>query len=87
MLAGYMDKFEEQLRVRLPHLAAHFEVYEGVMFLPFFFHYISVFIVEELDFYQRRICVAFCLIFVVFLGCIKTLKLATVRSSGGCTSL
>lgn len=25
MLAGYMDKFEEQLRLRLPHLAAHFE--------------------------------------------------------------
>lgn len=26
MLAGYMDKFEEQLRLRLPKLAAHFEV-------------------------------------------------------------
>lgn len=26
MLAGYMDKFEEQLRLRLPKLAGHFEV-------------------------------------------------------------
>lgn len=26
MLAGYMDKFEEQLRIRLPDLASHFEV-------------------------------------------------------------
>lgn len=26
VLAGYMDKFEEQLRMRLPELAVHFEV-------------------------------------------------------------
>ena len=29
MLAGYMDKFEEQLRLRMPKLAAHFEVIPG----------------------------------------------------------
>lgn len=43
MLAGYMDKFEEQLRLRLPNLAAHFEVsIECIYFAAFFLFFFCV---------------------------------------------